>query len=124
LLAILAVHAALFLGPLLIFTPKLAACRVRAMKDYMQFAGSCVNDFDQKWLAGPNPREALLGTPDLQSLADLANSVNIAHSMRPAPISKRLVVQLLVAALVPMLPLLKYPVAELIGIIVKRLSGP
>jgi hypothetical protein len=123
--AILAIDAVVYLGPLLIVLPQLAACRRQAMKDYMEFATGYVNDFDQKWLGGSAPKQVLLGTPDLQSLADLANSVNIARNMQSIPVSKRLVMTLLVAALVPMVPLLflKYPIAELIVAIVKKLSG-
>jgi hypothetical protein len=122
---ILSVYAALFLGPLLVFAPRLEACRARASRDYKEFAQFYVRGFEQKWVAGPAPKETLLGTPDLQSLADLANSVNIVRDMRVVPISKGLVQKLVVAALVPMLPLLllKYPVAELIGVVFKRLSG-
>ena len=122
---VLAVYAALFLGPLLVFAPKLEACRARASRDYKEFAQGYVRGFEEKWVAGPAPGETLLGTPDLQSLADLANSVNIVRDMRVVPISKRLVQKLLGAALVPMLPLvlLKYPVAELVGVVFKRLSG-
>jgi hypothetical protein len=123
--AILAVDVALFLGPLLIVALRLAACRRQAMKDYMEFAAGYVNQFEQKWLGGSPPTQTLLGTPDLQSLADLANSVNIARNMRSVPISKRLVTMLLIVALVPMAPLLllKYPTVELIVRIVRKLSG-
>jgi hypothetical protein len=123
--AILTVDITLFLGPLLIVAPRLAACRRQAMKNYMEFAASYVNEFEQKWVGGSPPTQTLLGTPDLQSLADLANSVNIARHMRSVPISKRLVTMLLIVALVPMAPLLllKYPIAELFVAIVKRLSG-
>ena len=122
---ILAVDTALFLGPLLIVAPRLAACRRQAMKNYMEFAAGYVNEFEQKWLGGSPPTQTLLGTPDLQSLADLANSVNIARNMRSVPISKRLVTMLLIVALVPMAPLLllKYPIVELIVRIVRKLSG-
>jgi hypothetical protein len=122
---ILAVYVALFLGPLLVFAPKLEACRARATSNYKEFAQGYVRGFEEKWLAGPAPEKALLGSPDLQSLADLANSMNIVRDMRVVPVSKQLVQKLLVAALVPMLPLvlLKYPVAELVGVVFKRLSG-
>ena len=122
---ILAVYAVLFLGPLLVFAPKLEACRARASSHYKEFAQGYVRGFEEKWLAGTAPSKTLLGTADLQSLADLANSVNIVRDMRVVPISKQLVQKLLVAAVVPMLPLvlLKYPVAELIGVVFKRLSG-
>ena len=57
----------------------------------------------------------LLGTADIQSLADLSNSVNIVRNMRWAPVSTRILIGFAVAALLPMLPLLllKYPIAEL-----------
>jgi hypothetical protein len=76
------------------------------MKDYMEFAAGYVNQFEQKWLGGSPPTNALLGTPDLQALADLAISMNIARNMRPVPTSKRLMTMLLIVALVPMVPLL------------------
>ena len=52
----------------------------------------------------------------LQSLADLSNSVNVIRGMRLAPISLRLAQDLLIAAALPMLPLLlfKYPIADLL----------
>ncbi len=114
---ILLVDAVVFLGPPFIFSPKLWACRVKGLSDYMVLASSYVNGFDKKWLgAGACPEEPLLGTPDLQSLADLANSINIVRNMSFVPVSPRLLTSLLIAALLPLVPLLlfKYPVAELV----------
>jgi hypothetical protein len=122
----LAVDAALFLGPLLFFVPALWACRVKGMADYMEFAERYVNGFDRKWLrGGADPEEPLLGTSDIQSLADLNNSVNIVSGMRLVPASTRLAVELAIAAALPMLPLflIRYPIAELIQKFVERLSG-
>ncbi|MDP2784787.1 MAG: hypothetical protein Q8O38_09390 [Sulfurimicrobium sp.] len=123
---VLAVDAVLFLGPLFIFAPKLWACRIKGLSDYMEFASSYVNGFDQKWLgAGAHAREPLLGTADLQSLADLGNSINIVRNMRWVPMSLRLVKDFALAALLPILPLylLKYPVAELAEKFFSRLTG-
>jgi len=66
-----------------------------------------------------------LGTPDLQSLADLSNSVSIVRNMRLVPVSLRMLTELAIAALVPILPLLllKYPVAELAEKFFAKLSG-
>lgn len=124
---VLVVDAALFLGPLFIFTSKLWACRVKGLSDYMVFAESYVNGFDQKWLGTKNtaPAEPLLGTPDLQSLADLSNSVSIVRNMRIAPASLRLLTDMAIAAALPVLPLLlfKYPIAELLERFFTRLTG-
>jgi hypothetical protein len=123
---LVAVEAVLFLGPLFIFSPKLWACREKGLKDYMELASSYVSGFDRKWLgAGAAPQEPLLGTPDLQSLADLSNSVNVVRNMRAAPASLRLFMNLAIAAAAPVLPLLlfKYPIAELAEKLFARLAG-
>jgi len=123
---ILVVDAALFLAPLCIFTPKLWACRVKGSGDYMELAASYVNEFERKWLTAAGPRrDDLLGTADLQSLADLNNAVSVVKSMRLVPISHRLLMHMALAASLPMLPLLllKYPVAELAQKFFMRLSG-
>jgi hypothetical protein len=63
--------------------------------------------------------------PDLQSLADLSNSVGIVRNMRWVPVSTRLLVTVVIAALLPMLPLLlfKYPIAELVQRVLSKLAG-
>ena len=113
---VLIVDAVLFLGPLFIFSSKLWACKVKALSEYMEFSAQYVKDFDNKWLHNKaTTQEQLLGTPDLQSLADLNNSISVVRNMRWVPMSMTLLVTLLSAALVPMLPLLllKYPITEL-----------
>ncbi len=123
---VLVADAVLFLGPLFLFSSKLWACRMKGLDDYMVFGSRYVGGFDQKWLGGTSPpKESLLGTPDLQSLADLGNSLDIVRAMRLVPISTRLVKDLAIAAVLPMLPLLllKYPVAELVQKFFSRLSG-
>ena len=123
---ILGVDAVLFLGPLCIFTPKLSACREKGLNDYMTFAAHYVHRFDEKWLGADAAGEAeLLGTPDLQSLSHLSNSVNVVRNMRWIPASKRLALSLAISALLPLLPLLlfKYPVVELVKKLLSILSG-
>jgi len=123
---ILILDAALFVGPLFLFTPKLWACRIKGLRDYMELASHYVTDFDGKWLREDTPRgEPLLGTPDLQSLADLANSVAIVRGMRWAPVSLRLIGTFVGAALLPILPLLllQYPAGDLVKRAFRGLIG-
>jgi hypothetical protein len=123
---VLLADAVLFVGPLYIFFLKLWRCKVKGMSDYSALAERYVNEFDRKWLgADPAPGEPLLGTADIQSLADLSNSVSIVREMRLAPVSPSILMYLAVAALVPLLPLVlfKYPIADLLGKFVERLSG-
>ncbi len=110
---ILAVDAVLFLGPLCIFAPKLWLTRKKGLSDYMVLAARYVTEFDRKWLGSSPPQnEPLLGTADLQSLADLNNSVSVVRSMQLVPVSPRMILFLAAAALLPMLPLVlfKFPV--------------
>ena len=123
---ILVLDTVLFLGPLFIFAPKLWACRVKGLSDYMVFAARYVIGFDRKWLGDdPAPVKLLLGTQDLQSLADLSNSIGIVRNMRWVPLSLRLLESLAISALLPIVPLLlfKYPVADLARNFFSRLIG-
>ncbi|KAF2990563.1 hypothetical protein MJC1_02325 [Methylocystis sp. MJC1] len=115
----------LVLFPPCFFAFKLRACQERGLSDYSVLAARYVGDFDRKWLSAPDQAEPLLGTADLQSLADLSNSVAIVRNMRLVPVSTRLLITVLVAASLPMVPLLlfKYPVAELVQRIVSKLAG-
>jgi hypothetical protein len=123
---VLLADAVLFVGPLYIFFFKLWRCKVKGMSDYNAFASRYVKEFDRKWLgADPAPEEPLLGTADIQSLADLSNSVSIVREMRLVPVSSSILMSLAVAALLPLLPLVlfKYPIADLLAKFVERLSG-
>jgi hypothetical protein len=115
----------IFLPPS-IFAFKLRACQEKGLRRYMVFAARYVNNFEKKWLnGGPTPAEPLLGTPDLQSLADLASSVGIIRTMRWVPVSTRLLITVAAAGLMPMMPLFlfKYPIAELIQRLFSKLAG-
>jgi hypothetical protein len=123
---VLLMDAVLFLGPLFIFFRKLWNCKVKGLSDYNALAERYVNAFDRKWIgADPAPAESLLGTADIQSLADLSNSVGIVRDMRLVPISSSILMYLAVAALLPLLPLVlfKYPLADLLAKFFGRLAG-
>jgi hypothetical protein len=123
---VLLLDAVLFLGPLLVFTDKLWACRTKGLSVYDRLAARYVAEFETKWTIGNTPAdERLLGTPDLQSLADLANSVSIVRTMQWVTIGPRLLTQMALAALVPFTPLLlfQYPLVELAKKLIKHLVG-
>jgi hypothetical protein len=78
----LAADLALVLLPPCFFALKLRSCREKGLSDYGAFAARYVNDFEKKWLNATNvPAEPLLGTADLQSLADLSNSVAVVRNV-------------------------------------------
>lgn len=95
------------LGPLLLFTPHLGAARRTGLREYGTLAQRYVRDFDEKWLRGGRAAgEPLMGSADIQSLADLGNSFELIRSMRVVPITRDAVVQLAVITLLPVAPLL------------------
>ena len=123
---LLAIDAAIFLSPMLLFSRKLWACRLQGLDDYMELAGRYVTGFERKWTTrGGAADEPLLGTPDVQSLADMSTAVSVVNDMRIAPISVRMLIAFAVAALLPLLPLLllKYPVTTLVQQIFARVLG-
>jgi hypothetical protein len=92
----------------------------------MELAAQYASAFQRKWFDADTPtHDALLGTDDIQTLADLSTSVAIVRNMRLIPIGPRMLWSLAGSALVPMLPLLalEYPLATMIDQIVNRLIG-
>lgn len=121
----LLIDVLLFIAPLCVFAFKLRACQERGLRDYTTLSSLYVHSFEQKWIRSEGPQEQLLGTPDLQSLADLGNSFTVVRNMRFAPISMRLLVIIGGAALVPMAPLLlfDYPLPQLTQMLLRKLAG-
>lgn len=95
------------LGPLLLFLPHLAQARRFGLREYGTLAQRYVREFDDKWLRGGAPAgEPLVGSADIQSLADLGNSFELVRSMRVVPFTRDAVLQLAVITLLPVAPLL------------------
>src|SRR5262245_61921191 len=123
---LLLLDGVLFLSPLLVFTDKLWAGRTKGVALYMGLAARYVKAFEAKWVGDSIPPEAaLLGSPDLQSLADLGNSVSVVKGMRWITVGPRLLTMMTLAATVPLAPLLlfRYPIAELAQKFFSRLVG-
>ncbi len=107
LIGLVAVMVFAILGPLLVFSPKLAAAKRQGTREYGILAQRYVREFDQKWLRGGAPAdEPFIGSADIQSLADLGNSFEVVRDMRWVPFSMHTVLQLAVATLLPALPLM------------------
>lgn len=62
--------------------------------------------FQRKWIMDPRQaEETLLGTGDIQSLADLGNSYAFVDKMNALPMGPRVPLHLALACLIPMAPL-------------------
>ena len=107
LFGIVALMVFAILGPMLVFGPALEAAKRAGLREYGTLAQQYVREFDRKWLRGGAPAgEPLIGSADIQSLADLGNSFEVVKGMRFAPFTLQAVLQLAVASLLPVAPLL------------------
>jgi hypothetical protein len=96
----------LVFGPLLVFATQLAYTKRTGLREYGTFAERYTREFDAKWLRGGAPAdEPLVGSGDIQSLADLANTFDVVKTMRIAPITKDALLRMVAATLVPVVPL-------------------
>jgi len=94
------------LAPLTVFTPDLWRGKRRGRSEYGLLAGQYGAAFREKWILGATPRaEDLLGTSDIQSLADMGNSYDAVRRMRLVPFGLTEVTALVAVTLAPLLPL-------------------
>lgn len=93
------------LAPLVVFTPQMARAKRKGLADYGLLAQRYVEGFEQKWVVA-EPSEELLGSGDIQSLADLGNSYAVIGEMRAVPFGLRDITRLAIATAAPMTPLL------------------
>ncbi len=94
------------LGPLVMFTPSLASTKRKGLGAYGLLASNYVQEFEDKWVQSKGTHDGeLLGTADIQSLADLANSYNVVREMRIVPFGFDDITLLALTTAVPLLPL-------------------
>jgi hypothetical protein len=115
------VEAAVF-GPLLVFVPIMIRARLDGLRDYTRLVARYNREFQEKWIgAKVVPDEPLLGSPDIQSLADLGSSFEFVRAMKAVPFSLRVVIQLAILTSLPCLPLmlLVMPIGMILELITK-----
>lgn len=103
--------------PLGFFVHQLEQAGRRAKLEFGVLGSHYVDDFHRKWIDGGNrDGEPLLGTPDMQSLADLANSYAVVSQMRLFPVNKEALIRLVISVVLPLLPLMltMFPLEEVI----------
>jgi len=97
----------IILGPLLLFWPALRRVRRRGILEFGPLGQRYASEFKRKWLRGDRPAdEPLLGSADIQSLADLHNSFQTVEGMRLILFGWRNVIALVSCVLFPVTPLL------------------
>jgi hypothetical protein len=112
----------LVVGPLVVFAPQLARAKRIGLREFGTFAQRYVRAFEEKWVwEGAAGSDDLLGSGDIQSLADLANGYGVVKEMRALPVTKEAIFQLAVVTVAPIVPLFLtlMPLEELL----KKLLG-
>jgi hypothetical protein len=113
------------LTPLLMFLPRLFVARVRGRQAYGGLVSDYSRQLQERWIERPT-RADLLGSADFQSLADLTTSYreNVAK-MRVLLFSLRDCILLLVASLLPAIPILlsQLPAREVLKRLLHLLTG-
>ncbi len=111
-------------GPLVAFSRQLVRCRIIGAIEYDGLATDYTRLLHARWIER-GERSELLGSADIQTLADLGTTCQGVHHMRPVPFSPKSVIPIALAALAPMIPvaLLRVPVTELLLTIGAALLG-
>ncbi|OHB56548.1 MAG: hypothetical protein A2Y07_09525 [Planctomycetes bacterium GWF2_50_10] len=106
-------------APLILFTPRLILTRRTGLITYGVLAAEYVRSFDNKWIKNAKKDESILGSSDIQSLADLANSYSVIMEMKSIPLDKNFAMALLTVILTPFIPLLlsAYAAKDILGVI-------
>jgi hypothetical protein len=99
---------AIFHAPLLAFARKLTRGRYAGLLEFGGLVWRYDRAFDEKWIRRPGSEHdnSLLGSADVQSLADIATSYENIYRMRPIPFDTKAFTMLVLAALLPLLPFL------------------
>jgi hypothetical protein len=123
---VLVLNLLFFVGPLFLFSTKLWLCRVTGLNEYMVMAHHYVEAFDETWIRDKKATgKTQLGVGDIQSLADLTNSINVIRDMKVIPSSKRLILVFTMSVVLPFLPFvfMKFDFNELMLKLVQMIVG-
>jgi hypothetical protein len=105
-IGLVAFFVLIVLGPLTMFTPRLAEAKRAGQAAYGMLAAEYAHEFEEKWVIKKAPHhDQLLGSADIQSLADLANSYDVVKEMRIVPFGFDDLSRLAVATAAPLVPL-------------------
>ena len=93
-------------APLLFFSRKLDVAKRSGLREGGRMVARYLREFDEKWIHGTaKTADQFLGSPDLQSLADLGQAYGVVKEMRAVPFGLQNVLVLAAAAIAPFLPL-------------------
>lgn len=104
---VVAILAVIVMAPLTVFALQVQTAKRTGLREYGRLAQRYAREFEGRWLPQGLPAgESPLGTGDIQSLADLANSYEVLKATRPVPVTRDAAMALVLAVLIPISPLL------------------
>ncbi len=112
------------LAPLFVFLAPLLRAKRIGLLEYGRFGSRYVQAFEEKWIGqDAKPNEDMLGSSDIQSLADLGGSYERLDNMRVIPFDRRTILVFATASALPILPLLFAVMnfKEMVSLIVKAM---
>jgi len=115
----------LIAGPVLFFLRPLYHAREEAILRYGALASRQLRRIEGRWHPeGPMREDIELSMPDFLSITHLRDSVTAVHKMSLIPLTKEDVLQLVIIALLPFLPVLatQVPIGEILSMLLKALA--
>jgi hypothetical protein len=107
LVGIVAVMLLVILGPLMAFTPQLRAIRRQGLDAFGRLGDRYAGEFENRWFGRGAPvAEPLMGSTDIQSLADLRNAFLVVNGVDMVPFTMKHVSSMALITLLPVAPLL------------------
>jgi hypothetical protein len=116
--------AALGAGPLLVFFANLQGLKRRGILEYGALGREVGAEFERRWLhRAARPDGNALETSEFSAMTDLYQVVANVHEMKPLPFGWRDLIPLLLAGLLPFVPvaLMAVPLKDMIGALTKLL---
>lgn len=94
------------LAPLLLMAPPLLRAKRHALGKYSILGHRAISHFDQRWKRGePADKSSLIDSDNSSALADFAAVYGTVANMRVVPINRRNIAAMLLAAALPLTPL-------------------
>ncbi len=112
------IAVAILYAPLLVFFGRLSRCRFTGLLDFGSLVLRYDRKFEEKWIERKSAEtdESLLGSSDIQSLADIASAYEHVNDMWPVPFDTKGFGILIVASILPLIPLVatEVPLQEIL----------
>jgi hypothetical protein len=112
----------LFASPLLAFVPLMARTKRRSLLEYATLVGHHGRMVRDRWIVGTKlDDDALLSAPELGPVADTGAAYDAVAAMRVLLIGKATIVPLLIAAALPLIPVLaiEIPITKILAALAK-----